>query len=225
MRRWFTLIALIGLVTATVAGGDIATFENLGFSENSGIFVFGQYGVTGEASQPFAEIYVVDVAGNRFVSNGVFELESDRPLSLGQDGRGALYTLLATARPTLETQDIDHLSTGRPIYVLVDGDEPRDRLTFRDFNSEIRYDVRLDQQIRGEGDGASGAFSLDVTLTYGDGRVRSLTIGRPGFFREGVDRYRITQMLVGPDEASLIVVVEKRSPDGSIRYMVETASL
>jgi len=224
MRRWFTLIALIGLVTATVAGGDIATFENLGFSENSSVFVFGQYGVTGEASQPFAEIYVVDVADNRFVSNGVFELESDQPLSLGQDGRGALFTLLASARPALETQRIDHLSTGRPIYILVDGEQPRDRLSFRDFNSDIRYDVRLDQETRGEDDDASAAFSIDVALTYEDGRVRSLTIGRREYFREGVDRYRITQMLVGPDEASLVVVVEKRSPDGSIRYMVETAS-
>ncbi|MFW6292017.1 MAG: DUF2259 domain-containing protein [Spirochaetota bacterium] len=225
MRRWFTLIALIGLVTATAAGGDIATFENLGFSEDSGVFVFGQYGVTGEESKPFAEIYVVDVAGNRFVSNGVFELESDRLLSLGQDGRGALYTLLGTAGATLEAQRVDHLSTGRPVYILVDGEEPRDRLTFRDFNSDIRYDVRLEQEHRGAGDDVSAAFSIELTLTYEDGRVRSLTIGRPGYYREGVDRYRITQMLVGPDEASVIVVVERRSPDGSIRYMVETASL
>lgn len=225
MRRWFTLISLLILIASIAGAGDIATFENLGFSESGDVFVFGQYGVEGDLSQPFAEIYVVDVAGNRFVADGVFEYASSRALSLGQDGRGALYGLLREANALLERRSVDHLSTGRPVYILVDGDEPRSRLTFRDFNANTRYDVRLTQESRGSGDSVSASFSIELTVTYSDDRTRSLAIGRPGYFRDDVASYRITQILVGPDETSVIFVVEKRSPDGSVRYMVETANL
>lgn len=225
MRRWFTLSALLLLVTGAVAGGDIAMFENLGFSDSSDVFVFGQYGVTGEESQAFAEIYVVDVPRNSFVPSGVFTLRSEQPLALGQDGRGALYNLLSRARSLLESRDVDHLATGRPVYILLDGEEPRERLTFRDFNADRRYDVRLTQERRGEGESVSAAFFIDLTVTSGDDAVRTMRIGRPGFFRDGVATYRITQILVGPDEASIIFVVERRSPDGTVRYMVETATL
>jgi predicted secreted protein len=225
MRRWFTLIALVTLVAGAASGGDIAMFENLGFSESGDVFVFGQYGVAGDRSQPFAEIYAVHVAGNRFLSDGVFELRSDAPLALGQDGRGALYRLLGRSRPVLDRERVDHLATGRPVYILVDGEEPRSRLTFRDFDADVRYDVRLDQEARGSGESVSAAFSVSVTITRADDSVRTLSIGKPSYYRDGVASYRITQVLVGPDEESIVIVVEKRAPDGSIRYMVETAAL
>jgi predicted secreted protein len=200
-------------------------FENLGFNDSADVFVFGQYGVKGDQAQPYAEIYAVDVAGNRFLSGGTFSLSSDEPLTLGQDGRGALYTLLADARPLLEREEVDHLATGRPIYILVDGEEPRSRLTFRDFQADRRYDVRLMQEARGSDDDVSAAFHIEVSITLPDDSVRTLTVGRPSYFRDGVASYRITQILTGPDETSLVFVVERRSPDGSIRYMVETTAL
>ncbi len=223
MRRWFTL-ALLLVVTGVAIGGDIATFENLGFSRTADTFVFAQYGVGGAAGNPYAEIYVVDVPGNVFVSNGIFRLTSDAPLTLGQDGRGALYTVLGRARTLIASRDVDHLTTGRPVYILVDGDEPRERLAFRDFHADARYEVRLSQQRRGEGDGVSAAFHIDLTITRADDTVRTMRIGRPSLFRDGVTSYRITQIVVGPDEASVVFVVERRSPDGSVRYMVETAA-
>ncbi|MFP4113155.1 MAG: DUF2259 domain-containing protein [Spirochaetota bacterium] len=225
MRRWFTLIALLGLVGANALGGDIAMFENLGFSDSADVFVFGQYGVTSEESNPFAEIYVVDVARNAFVSGGTFSYSSTDPLTLGQDGRGALYTLLNEARPLLQREAVNHLSTGRPIYILVDGEEPRSRLTFRDFISDRRFDVRLEQDTRGSGDRTSAAFHIELTITRADESVRTITVGRPSYYRDGISSYRITQILVGPDEDSVVFVVERRAPDGSIRYMVETAPL
>lgn len=223
MRRWFTLAFLL-VVTGVAIGGDIATFENLGFSRTADTFVFGQYGVSGEAGNPFAEIYVVDVAGNVFVPNGVFRLTSDAPLTLGQDGRGALYTVLGRARTLIASRSVDHLATGRPVYILVDGDEPRDRLAFRDFHADTRYEVRLSQQKRGTAEDVSAAFHIDLTVTHADDTVRTMRIGRPSLFRDGVAEYRITQILIGPDEASIVFVVERRSPDGGVRYMVETAA-
>ncbi len=49
----------------------------------------------------------------------------------------------------------------------------------------------------------------------------------PNYWRKGVINYRIKQILLGPNERSLIFVIEKEEQDGkaeNIRYMVETLS-
>jgi predicted secreted protein len=225
MAQRLTLTCILLGIAGVLSAGDIATFENLGFSSDSGVFLFGQYGLQTEEAQPFAEIYAVDVAGNRFLSDGVFSVASDAPLNLGQTGRGAFFAALLEAQEIIEQESIDHLETGRPIYIRVSDGTVQDRVTFRDFNTDRRYDVRIIQEQRERNDSISAAFYLDLTVTESSGATQTMQIGRPGFFREGVASYQITQMLVGPDERSLIVVIERRSPDGSVRYMVETTAL
>jgi predicted secreted protein len=200
-------------------------FENLGFSTDGRVFLFGQYGVEEEGGTTYADLYAVDVDANDFVAGGEFSLRDDRPLTLGQNGQGALFTLVGRARTLAESYDVDHLETGRPIYILVDGDEPRARISFRDFNSSIRYELELIQSARGADDDSEASFHIQLTLTYPDDRVRTKTLGLPGYYRPGVAGYRITQVLLNPPEDALVVVVEKRAPDGSTRYMVETAPL
>ncbi|TFH04941.1 MAG: DUF2259 domain-containing protein, partial [Spirochaetales bacterium] len=95
----------------------------------------------------------------------------------------------------------------------------------RDFNTNNRYDIRLIQQTRGSDETVSASFSIDLSVARANGTTKAVTIGRLGYYRDGVAAYRITQVLVSPGEDSVIVVVEKRAPDGSIRYMVETATL
>jgi predicted secreted protein len=136
-----------------------------------------------------------------------------------------LYSVLGRAASLIDRYGIDHLDNGRPIYILVDGDDPKSRIAFRDFNTNTRYEIVLSQELQGTGDETKAAFGIEVTLTYPDDRVRQLAIGRPGYFRDGVTRYRITQVLLSPDEESVVMVVEKLHNDGTIRYMVETAAL
>ena len=223
MRSLLTPLLLL-LVVGLGFAGDVATFENLGFNDGGRVFVFGQYGLRAEAAAPYAEIFAVDVPGNRFLANGVFTITSEAPLSLGQDGRGAFYAALIRAQPLLSREGVDHLQTGRPIYFLADRNASPERLGFRDFNTQSRYDIVLRQSNRGSGDTVSAEFHIEMTRTV-NSATRTYTIGRPGFFRDGVESYRITQVIVGPDEASIVIVVERRSPDGSIRYMVETTRL
>lgn len=225
MTRRLTLMLLFALCASVVMGGDIATFENLGFNAAGSVFVFGQYGLQADSAHPFAEIFAVDVASNSFLPNGQWSIESTKPLSLGQDGRGAFYSILGNAQSLLSSRGVDHLATGRPIYILVDGNTPKARLSFRDFNTNTRYEIQLIQGSRGSGESVSASFSIELRLTKADDSVQTITLGRPGYFREGVQDYRITQVLVGPDEDTVVVVVEKRGPDGSIRYMVETSRL
>jgi len=228
MIRRFALALLFLSVAMLAAAGDIAFFENLGFSRDAGVFVFGQYGIHAEKGSAYAELYAVDVASNSFVTGGRFLTEdssTEAPLSLGQDGRGALYGLVRQAHDLLERYDVNHLDSGRPIYILVDGDAPRERISFRDFNTNKRYELLLRQDQRTAGDSVEASFHVELTLTDSADRTATYTMGRAGYYRTGVRQYRITQVLLTPDENAIVVVVEKRAPDGSVRYMVETTKI
>jgi hypothetical protein len=55
-----------------------------------------------------------------------------------------------------------------------------------------------------------------------------LTVGKASYYRDSVDAYLIRQVLLSPDESSLIFVIEKQDRSkGSLQvgYMVETVSL
>lgn len=231
VQRTIRFISLI-LMTFTAAGalhaGDVARFVNLGFSPDSEIFMFAQHGINRTNSRPYAEIFTVDVPDNVFVRSGLAAREYDVVLSPGQDGSGALYNLLPDLRQTVGSYHVDHLIQGRPVYILVNGQEPRERLEFRDFDTQSRYGITLTQESRGTGEAGSAAFYLDVTTEFADGTVAEHRVGRPAHFRDGVNRYQINQVIVAPDERSLVVVVERiteTSAGRRVRYMVETVRM
>ncbi len=228
MRKRSFAVAAVFLISALhLSAGDVASFVNLGFSEDSRVFMFAQYGIERETSRPFAEIFTVDVPNNVFVDNGVRRRSFDMDLNPGQNGSGAMYTLLGDSQDLIERHNIDHLSPGRIVYLLVNGDEPKSDIQFRDFNTGNRYEISLVQVSEGEGEDARASFHIQLTVVRDDGSVDAFTIGRPGYFREGVSRYRIGQVFLSPGEQSLVFVVQKeyQETDGTtIRYMVETAS-
>jgi predicted secreted protein len=229
MIRRIAALALGALFfcSASLVAGDVATFVNLGFSEDSRTFMFAQYGIEDETTTPFAEIYTVDVPGNRFVPNGTLTESFDVPLSPGQDGSGALYNLLPEAQPLVERYDLNHLRQGRLVYLLVNGQEPKSRISFRDFRSGNRYEVRLVQEQRGEGASVRAAFHILLTLIREGGAREEYTVGLPDYFREGINRYQIRQILHAPNERGIVFVVEKITDTGDgreVRFMVETVA-
>lgn len=227
-KRLIAVVAVLLLPLVAVAAGDVAQFINLGFSPDSRIFMFAQHGITTESNNPYAEIYTVDVPDNVFVRSGLAGEEYNASISPGQDGSGALFTLLPEVRDTIERYQVDHLRQGRLVYLFVNGDEQPETLEFRDFDTGDRYTVTMTQNARGEGTAGSAAFHLDVSVAFADGTTVELQVGRPSYYRDGVNRYRIKQIIVGPDETSMIAVIERISDTDSgqrIRYMVETAQL
>lgn len=220
-------VAALFLCSASLYAGDVATFVNLGFSEDSRTFMFAQYGIEDETTIPFAEIYVVDVPENSFVPEGTLTATYDLPLSPGQDGSGALYNLLPRARTLITEYNVNHLRQGRLVYLLVNGEEPKSEISFRDFRSGNRYEVQLVQEERSEGDTVSAAFHILLTVIRENGDSREYTVGLPDFFREGVNRYQIRQILHAPNERGIVFVVEKIADTDSgreVRYMVETVA-
>lgn len=224
-KRCTLAVALIITLSGALFAGDVATFVNMGFSRDARILMFGQYGIEAATARPYAEIYVVDVVQNRFVADGVRRKTFDARVTPGQDGSGALLSLLADNAGLVARHNIDPLNQGRLVYFLVNGQTPRAEITFRDFTDGSRYTVRLRQNSRGHGSNVEAAFHLELTAAAADGARREFIVGLPDFYRRGVTSYQIHQAFVSPDERSLVFVVERitDTPTGrSLRYMVET---
>ena len=226
-KRRLVFCLILAVAATTAFAGDIATFVNLGFSEDSRTFMFAQYGIDVERSRPYAEMFTVDVPTNRFVPNGVFRETFDVALTPGQDGSGALYTILRANAPFVNARTIDHLKTGRLVYVRINDSEPRERLSFRDFEADSRYEVRLNQQSTGTGAAVRARFHVEFTFTTAS-TTRNFTVGLPNFDRDGVRAYTIHQIIVSPDERAVVFVVEMKmhaSTGHRVRYMVETVTI
>ena len=228
-RKRSTAIVLVLLTSVvSVYAGDVAQFINLGFSPDSRIFMFAQHGITRDDGNPYAEIFTVNVPQNTFVSSGLASQVFDVEISPGQDGSGALFALLPEMRSIVDRYHINHLRQGRLIYLFVNGEEQRPEIQFRDFETGDRFRITMTQEARGSGPSGSAAFHLNVHVTYTDGSTIQRTVGRPTLFRDGVNRYRVKQVIVSPNEESLVMVVERITDTASgqrIRYMVETVHL
>ncbi len=222
-RAALLFCAALLLVPATKAvAGDLARFVSLGFSPDGAFYAFGQYGVENPESTPYAEVYIVDVARNAFVPGGVLRESSEDPVDPGTTGLGALVFLVQQNAELFERHEIDPRIPGRIVYLLVDGDEPLPSLSFRDFLTSRRFAIDLTQTMEG---GPRAQFSLSLEITGETSSIGPVTVGRPGSFRDGVIDYRIRQVLMGPQDQSVVMVVERREvdpDDPEIRYMVET---
>ena len=232
MKKILSYVLLILLCSVGLWAGDLATYINLGFSDDSRYFMFGQYGIDGEKSLPYAEVYTVDVHANSYARGGVQKASYDTPPQAGQNGLGALLNLLRSigesSSDTIDACKIDHLKSGRLVYLLVNGQTPKSEIEFRDFGSGSNYKVQLNQFAFEEESGVSSAFHINLTVTDSRGNISAHTIGLPGYKRKDVIRYRIKQVVFSPDESSLVFIVEKEMKDGqgnNIRYMVETVRL
>ncbi len=214
--------------------GDLASFQNLGFSPDGRYFQFGQFGMGQSNQVPYARLDTVDVPSNTFVRGGRFQLTAPSA-SLGDDGRKALIALLDQAQPLRRRLRIDPLLTGRPIYFRVNGEagEAKD-LGFIDYQTSLHYQLKLQQTVQGQGQQTKSRFHIDVTIRTENGQVvRQFRMGTPQLDRQGIRDYRINQVILGPTERHIVVVVERdewagrsnNTDDWNIRYMVETAQL
>jgi predicted secreted protein len=230
MKRFLLLFLLA--IPGLLFGGDIAQYVNLGFSQDSGTFVFGQYGIQKDTSIPFASLFFVDVEKNEFYTQGVHHFTTEQPVSVGQDGSGALYNLLHTVTPMIQDLKVNHANQGRLVYLYINGDVAKDQIRFRDFNTQTQYELFLLQSARDsmETEGQrEAAFHIQLTATPKSGAVQAYTVGLPDYYRKDVERYRLKQVILSPDEKSIVMVIEKLmatdNNGASIRYMVETVKV
>jgi predicted secreted protein len=228
MKRMLILVSIIlGLASAAFAG-DVATLVNLGFSPDSGYFMFGFYGLDMAAGKPYAEIYVVDTKKNDFVRDGVYKGLYSVNLEPGWDASGAFYKLLSTTLGSANKYKIDHLQQGRLIYLSINGEEAGDALSFKDFKTQAQWDIRLIQQATEKDGAAVSSFGIELSIVDTAGKKTALSIGNPQIKRKDVLDYTMRQILVAPDGKTVVILVERSEKLGAskgIRYMVETFRL
>jgi predicted secreted protein len=228
MKRSLFAAASFLLVLVPVFAGDVATFVNLGFSSDSAYFMFGQYGIDEASGKPYAETYLVDDKRNDFVAKGVARRIFDATLEPGQDSSGALFSLMGEEQELIAKHKIDHLRTGRLLYVLMDGQDPPASLSFRDFKTGAAYDVSLNQSSSESKGIACASFGIALTYTSKEGTAKRVVGGNPDIKRQGVKSYAIRRIIAAPDEKTLVFIVEKRmidKGDPAVRYMIEALKL
>jgi predicted secreted protein len=221
MVKRLALVWVLFLLAALAASaGDVAQFVNLGFSKDARYFMFGQFGIAEKDSTAWADTFIVDVPANAFAAKGTKRFTGSQPVDPGANGLGALLNALSDGLSRTKQLRIDHLATGRLLYVLLDGAQAADTLEFRDFQSGRSYKIGLTQTAATNG----ASFGISIAITEKDGTTRSVTAGDPSFKRSGVKAYHIKQIILAPDGASLVFIVQKEEQDthgNNVRYMVE----
>ncbi len=222
----FVFIAFCLLSAFSATANDVASFVNLGFSDDSRFFLFAETGQNLEKGQIYANGYLVDVVKNQFVRNGVKKAVYEGSVNAGYSDAGALFNLLAEWNGFLKPYSINHLNTGRLIYSLEPGAEAKNVLTYRDFFTKKNYEIELNQ-MKTENP-LKSSFFISVKVTDADGNRLAKAVGMPDFQRENVAGYFIRQVIISPDNKQIVFVVAKTvviDGETSVRYMVETLSL
>jgi len=229
LPRLLPLFFILSLAR-NLSAGDIATFTDLGFSENGLFYAFAQYGVLEENLSPWAELYLVDVAANDFVPAGRIKLAYDKKIKPGQDGSGALYQLVSENQALAVKYGINFLTQGIPLFISLENNNcdrgiKEETVKFRDFGRDASYTATLRPVFYGDGADLKSSFHIDLERTNA-GKPDRYKVGTPGLRRPKISSYTIKKALVTEDRKSIIFVIEMTYPAPSgaapcLRYMVE----
>lgn len=230
-KRYALCLALV-LASFPLWAGDSAVFADLGFSPDGSRYMFGQYGIQSNNLTPWAELYVVDVIKNNWVSGGKKIWKSDVAIVAGQDGSGALQSLIAENTALAKKNRIDHTHQGQLLYLAIEDENARNThesyIEFRDFDDGSRYSARLIPWLEGKGPNCRSSFFIDFVRFDKNGKETRYSVGTPDLKRAGISAYRIRQVMAAPQGNALIFVIEQwhETANGpAIRYMVETLRL
>jgi predicted secreted protein len=231
VKKAFCVLVVIAAICSTgLSAGDTAAYVDLGFSPDGRIYMFAQYGVQSKTLKPWADLFVVDVPQNNFVSGGRNSYVHDSPVTAGQDGSGALYRIITRHAALADTYRVNFLFQGQPLYIsLEDPVSPsRETIEFRDFESGFSYKAVLIPSVEGSGSAMKSSFYINLERTGRDGSSKSYTVGTPPVKRPLIASYRIRKVMIAPRDGSMIFVIEMKKQDGSdfdIRFMVEARRL
>jgi len=224
-KALLTLTAILLLGVSNLPARDTATFVDLGFSADGRTFMFAQYGVQAGTLRPWADLFIVDVPQNNFVSGGRISYTHDRPVVFGQTGSGAFHSALVRNASLVTRHGINHSLQGRPLFIALDNTDSNE-IEFRDFVTGDFYRATLNQTIEGSGVSLRSSFYINLVRESRDGTRRNYTVGTPQFRRPLIASYRIRRAMIHGD--SMIFVIEMRRQEDTgfaIRYMVEALRL
>jgi predicted secreted protein len=229
--RTIIIVLIVSTVfTGALSAGDVASFVDLGFSENGRIYMFAQYGVNEQTLRPWSELFIVDIAGNDFVPGGRLSYKHDKPVALGQDGSAALLRIVSNNNGIIRKYRSNLMRHGIPLFISLQDvrDSGGHTIDFRDFEGGVYYSATLKTMIYGNGSNIRSSFFINLSSTTGSGAQKTYIVGHPEVRRSGVTTYSIKKVIVSPDRSTMILVIEMTLFNGNgadIRYMIEALSL
>ena len=231
------IFASLFLAVSCLWAGDTASFVDLGFSPDGKTYMFAQYGVQSNTLRPWADLFIVDVPRNNFVSGGRFSYTHDKPVVSGQDGSGALYRILTQNASMAERYNVNYCFQGQPLYIALDNTTTgaptsvppvQAPIEFRDFETGASYRATLAPYVEGSGANLKSSFYINLERTTREGVKKTYTVGTPQLKRPLIVSYQIRKVMTAPFDGSMIFVIEMKKQEGGdtlIRYMVEALQL
>ncbi|HTO31267.1 MAG TPA: DUF2259 domain-containing protein, partial [Pararhizobium sp.] len=128
-------VALVSAVIAdTALAADIASFRSIGFSDDSSVYAFEEYGVEDGSGFPFSNIFFIDTQNDTFLPGTPIRVRlQDEDAALGK----ARAEAATKAAPLVTKFDLD----GRPGLLaafnpLTETQSPAHRLTYLEYASD-----------------------------------------------------------------------------------------
>ena len=224
MKKLLIIFVCLSLLSVPLFAGDVPTFVNLGFSANSAYFMFGYYGIDASTGKPYSEIFLVDTRKNDFVGNGVFRAQYSVRLEPGWNALAAFLTLYNQTAPLVKKYAIDHFAQGRLAFLAIDN--ASEIINYKDADG-TEWQISLVKKTSQTETSVSSSFSIALAITK-NGTVNSYTAGNPGIVRKNVRNYIIRQIIIAPDNKTIVFIIEKEESGNTgvaTRYMVETYRL
>ena len=211
--------------------GDVAAFEDIGFSADGKTYLFGEYGITDKNFQGYAEIYAVDIAKNDFLPNGIYKTNPS-VATTGKSGITVYEALKEKHKNWLNSFKATPAPLDDVLYIKPnDSKSNTETVSVTDFvhtsqENPITYNFTLVPFFEGTGANLVSSFYIVVEKLDKDGKVLDKVVaGTPDVKRKQISSYSIEKILCSPNAESFIIIVEKRSEENgvpTIRYMVET---
>lgn len=219
------------LISLALFAGDVAAFEDIGFSSDGKTYLFAEYGITDKDFQGYAEIYAVDIAKNDFLPNGIFKINPSSATA-GKSGISVYQSLKEKQSSWLNSFKATPVSLENVLYIKPnDSKKNTETISVTDFihssqNNPITYKFTLVPYYEGSGKNLVSSFYIVVEKLDKDGKVLDkIVAGNPDVKRAMVSSYCIEKIFCSPDAKSFVILVEKRVEENgvpTIRYMVET---
>ncbi|NQT60259.1 MAG: hypothetical protein HQ557_14860 [Bacteroidetes bacterium] len=229
IKKVLTLFLIIFCIQAAVFAGDRAEFINLGFANDSGAFLYGQFGKNESGTQLYADIVYHDlVSGENSSELSLSKTYQDSQ----QSGSNGLSALLMNLKEyyTISTVDIDHTQTGTTLYFQLPGQKTGDMVSFSDYQTRTVYSVSfvMRPQVREPGTNTSLAITLFQTLK--DGTQNRFEAG--SFIKpiQNVYDFQLKQIIVSPQRDYVVLVFQTTEYDEdndttNIRYYVDSVNI
>lgn len=132
-------VALVSaaLIADTALGADIAAFRSIGFSDDSGVYAFEEYGVEDGSGFPFSTIFFIDTRDDTFLPGTPIRVRlEDEDSGLGK----ARAEAATKAAPLVKKFDLD----GRPGLLaafspITETQSPPRRLAYLEYASQPAF--------------------------------------------------------------------------------------